>query len=92
MNPFQDAVNAFSSNPVVLLEFLTALPDEIRNNSRITAPVDKVDLFAQRANSVLTANAGEVLQLLIAFLQQKSSGKRISDCNQLCLIRGQSAC
>lgn len=69
-DPFHDLVsNLGAAGQIgVLLEFLKVLPEEIRANSRIPIPHDRIDLYSTRADFLLSGNAVELLQMLKTLL------------------------
>ncbi|OLY85438.1 hypothetical protein AYI68_g371 [Smittium mucronatum] len=71
-DPVKDMIDSFtsdSSSIIVLLEFLTILPEEVDNNDRILL---ERSVYTERANKLLTLKAMQIVQLLVNCLQ--SSG------------------
>ncbi|KAF7320101.1 hypothetical protein MKEN_00794500 [Mycena kentingensis (nom. inval.)] len=70
-------ITHFGSNPSTvqtLLQFLTLLPEEVNNNSRIPITDDE---YTERTAQLLTANSKQVLQLLGVYLAAQGASQDI---------------
>ncbi|KAF9015064.1 armadillo-type protein [Cyathus striatus] len=68
-NAVQTLTDAFGRNPATvptLLQFLTVLPEEVTGNTKIPITDDE---YRERAGSLLTDNAKEVLELLTMYIR-----------------------
>ncbi|EPQ60569.1 ARM repeat-containing protein [Gloeophyllum trabeum ATCC 11539] len=68
-NPVETLIEKLGKNPVTvpaLLHFLTVLPEELTTNTKIPVTDDE---YRERAQTILTANAKTVLDLLSMYIQ-----------------------
>ncbi|KAI8147628.1 armadillo-type protein [Fennellomyces sp. T-0311] len=74
-----DMVSKFGGSPetaVCLLEFLTVLPEELNTNNRL--PLSDSE-YKEQAAALLERNSGEVLKLLIMYMQQSGGNMDLQE-------------
>ncbi|ORX98968.1 ARM repeat-containing protein [Basidiobolus meristosporus CBS 931.73] len=72
-DPVKQLIQLYASNPETagcLLEFLSVLPEEISGDRKV--PISDED-YQRRSKELLASNSGEVLQLLVVYMQNSGN-------------------